>query len=102
MHPLLYTRLVKGTSPYLSVLIEDRRGKPNVLRLKHAFLSPIVIRKELENLLIMEGEQVLRDGAFVDSHATLYWNLFYGQLRRNLKNSFDQNPRIFLIFAIVK
>ena len=68
----------KGTTPYLWIVIEDRRGKVKKISEKHAFLSPIVMRKEMENLLILQGEKILRDSQFVDKHATLYWNLLYG------------------------
>lgn len=42
-------------------------------------MSPIVIRKELESLLVQEGEKVLREVNFINEHADLYWNLFYGE-----------------------
>ena len=44
------------------------------------FFSPIVMRKEMESLLILEGEKVLRTSSFVDTRPTLYWNLLYGTL----------------------
>ena len=47
-------------------------------------MSPIVIRKELESLLVQEGEKVLREVNFINEHADLYWNLFYGKYLRNV------------------
>ena len=49
-------------------------------------MSPIVIRKELESLLVQEGEKVLREVNFINEHADLYWNLFYGEQPRNFKS----------------
>lgn len=39
------------------------------------YLSPLVLRKELESLLENEGSMVLGDSEFVDQHPIIYWNL---------------------------
>ncbi|MGH0173223.1 UNVERIFIED_CONTAM: hypothetical protein FKN15_064853 [Acipenser sinensis] len=40
-----------------------------------AYLSPLVLRKELESLLENEGDGVLAQPQLVDSHPIIYWNL---------------------------
>ena len=52
-------------------------------------MSPIVIRKELESLLVQEGEKVLREVNFINEHADLYWNLFYGKYLRNFNQKLN-------------
>lgn len=39
------------------------------------YLSPLVLRKELENVLEGEGDIVLTKPAFIDEHNIIYWNL---------------------------
>lgn len=39
------------------------------------YLSPLVLRKELESVLEHEGDSCLLQGKFVDEHPILYWNL---------------------------
>ena len=41
------------------------------------YLSPLVLRKELENLLEREGDQSLLDPASVDDHPIIFWNLLW-------------------------
>lgn len=42
------------------------------------FLCPIVLRKELENVVASEGDDCLTDStAFIEHHPILYWNLLY-------------------------
>ncbi|XP_042860658.1 DENN domain-containing protein Crag-like isoform X3 [Penaeus japonicus] len=47
------------------------------------YLSPLVLRKELETVLSNEGDTCLTDTAFTDHHPILYWNLlwYYCRLR---------------------
>ncbi|KAK6326400.1 hypothetical protein J4Q44_G00020450 [Coregonus suidteri] len=40
-----------------------------------AYLSPLVLRKELESLLENEGEAVLAQGQLLDSHSIIFWNM---------------------------
>ncbi|KAK6471464.1 DENN domain-containing protein 4B-like [Huso huso] len=42
-----------------------------------AYLSPLVLRKELESLLENEGDGVLAQPQLVDSHPIIYWNLVW-------------------------
>ncbi|XP_065316469.1 C-myc promoter-binding protein-like isoform X4 [Gordionus sp. m RMFG-2023] len=47
-------------------------------KFKQPYLSPLVLQKELENILEHEGnEECLLDPSFVDHHACVYWNLLW-------------------------
>ena len=41
------------------------------------YLSPLVLRKELEHMLEQEGDQCLNDPECVDKHPIVYWNLLW-------------------------
>ena len=41
------------------------------------YLSPLVLRKELETVLDAEGDMCLAASAFMDEHPILYWNLVW-------------------------
>ena len=41
------------------------------------YISPLVLRKELENLLDKEGDSCLNDPSFPDLHPIIFWNLLY-------------------------
>lgn len=41
------------------------------------YLSPLVLRKELENMLETEGDACLGDADCVDQHPIIYWNLVW-------------------------
>ncbi|XP_055083899.1 DENN domain-containing protein 4B-like [Periophthalmus magnuspinnatus] len=57
---------VGGTSPQV--------GDPQVTV---AYLSPLVLRKELESLLENEGESVLARSTLLEHHSILFWNLLW-------------------------
>lgn len=42
-----------------------------------AYLSPLVLRKELESLLQNDGEVVLAQPQFLDSHSIIFWNMVW-------------------------
>ncbi|XP_030213798.1 DENN domain-containing protein 4B [Gadus morhua] len=42
-----------------------------------AYLSPLVLRKELESLLENEGDGVLGQAQLLESHSILFWNLLW-------------------------
>lgn len=48
------------------------------------YLSPLVLRKEVENVLEHEGDECLLSPGFVDHHPILYWNLMWYFKRLNL------------------
>ena len=39
------------------------------------YLSPLVLRKNLESIIESEGNAALAKDTFVDDHPILYWNL---------------------------
>lgn len=47
------------------------------------YLSPLVLRKELESMLENEGTAVLTNPGFIDHHPIIYWNLVSGFENRN-------------------
>ncbi|XP_041259956.1 DENN domain-containing protein 4B [Onychostruthus taczanowskii] len=46
-------------------------------RVAFAYLSPLVLRKELESLVENEGAELLARPELVDSHPIIYWNLVW-------------------------
>ncbi|XP_074422569.1 DENN domain-containing protein 4B isoform X3 [Larus michahellis] len=46
-------------------------------RVAFAYLSPLVLRKELESLVENEGGEFLAQPELVDSHPIIYWNLVW-------------------------
>ncbi|KAJ8398464.1 hypothetical protein AAFF_G00427190 [Aldrovandia affinis] len=55
-----------------------------------AYLSPLVLRKELESLLENEGEAVLSQGLLLDSHSIIFWNLVWYFQRLGLPSNLLQ------------
>ncbi|XP_075763399.1 LOW QUALITY PROTEIN: DENN domain-containing protein 4B [Pelodiscus sinensis] len=55
-----------------------------------AYLSPLVLRKELESLLEHEGSEFLAQPELVDSHPIIYWNLVWYFRRLDLPNNLLQ------------
>ncbi|KAJ6656944.1 hypothetical protein lerEdw1_002945 [Lerista edwardsae] len=60
---------------------------PRVEHLSFAFLSPLVLRKELETLLENEGGDFLSQPDLVDNHPIIYWNLVWYFERMGLPSS---------------
>lgn len=52
-------------------------GSVNVIKysLSLPYLSPVVLRKELEMLMEQHGEDCLNSSRLVDNHAVIFWNL---------------------------
>lgn len=55
-----------------------------------AYLSPLVLRKELESLLENEGSEFLAQPELVDSHPIIYWNLVWYFRRLGLPSNLLQ------------
>lgn len=55
-----------------------------------AYLSPLVLRKELESLLENEGEAVLSQGQLLDNHSIIFWNLVWYFHRLSLPSNLPQ------------
>uniref|UniRef100_A0A8D2J196 DENN domain containing 4B n=1 Tax=Varanus komodoensis TaxID=61221 RepID=A0A8D2J196_VARKO len=58
--------------------------------LAFAYLSPLVLRKELETLLENEGGEFLSQPELVDNHPIIYWNLVWYFQRLGLPSSLPQ------------
>ena len=41
------------------------------------FLSPLVLRKEVENVFEHEGDMCVSSSKFADEHPIIYWNLLW-------------------------
>lgn len=50
------------------------------------YLNPLVLRKELENILQREGDLTLSDEKFVENHPIVYWNLVWMFERINVQS----------------
>lgn len=74
----------KPTVPLLTVLIGGKSVKP-CDPFSVPYLNPLVLRKELENILAQEGDLCLADARFVDDHPIIYWNLVWGFERINIQ-----------------
>ena len=66
------------TTPNITIEINDKRNNRQK-RLEFNFMSPVVLRKEIDNL-IAEDEDIMRYPQFIDNHETQFWNLLYGML----------------------
>lgn len=71
----------KATVPLLSIhIISTDRTQSNEKQTNQfnvPYLNPLVLRKELENILTQHGDDVLCKSQFVDGHAIIYWNLVW-------------------------
>ncbi|XP_071480553.1 C-myc promoter-binding protein-like [Diadema antillarum] len=50
------------------------------------YLSPLVLRKEIENVIDNEGEECLRQPSFVFQHPIIFWNLIWYFRRLDMPN----------------
>lgn len=62
----------------------------HVEQLAFAYLSPLVLRKELETLLENEGAVFLSQPELVDNHPIIYWNLVWYFQRLGLCSGLPQ------------
>lgn len=51
------------------------------------YLSPLVLWKELESLLVNEGDQALSSATVVDQHPIVFWNLVWYFRRLDLPSN---------------
>ena len=72
------------TRPDISIEIIDRRNN-STKRFSHPFMSPMVLRKEVETLIGLGDEALMRTVQFIDNHPNQFWNLLYGQFYDFLK-----------------
>ncbi|XP_017484119.1 PREDICTED: DENN domain-containing protein 4C isoform X2 [Rhagoletis zephyria] len=70
----------KLTVPFLSVQIvvdDSFKALKQSDSLTIPYLNPLVLRKELENILTQEGDIALVKPSFVEEHPIIYWNLLW-------------------------
>lgn len=70
----------KLTVPFLCVQItvdEKFKDLKQSDSLSVPYLNPLVLRKELENILVQEGDTAVSNDSFVDEHPIIYWNLVW-------------------------
>lgn len=71
----------KPTVPCLDIhILIDEKLKDQMKvaeNLTVPYLNPLVLRKELENILIEEGDSALRKVSFADEHPIIYYNLLW-------------------------
>uniref|UniRef100_A0A4W5PKT9 DENN domain containing 4C n=1 Tax=Hucho hucho TaxID=62062 RepID=A0A4W5PKT9_9TELE len=77
------TQLPKAVCMCLS---QDGLGqkRPNPMPVSVPYLSPLVLRKELETLLENEGDQVIYTHKFLSQHPIIFWNLVFYFCRLDL------------------
>lgn len=63
------------------------------------YLSPLVLRKELENIIFQEGDLCLTEVKFITDHPIIYWNLVWVFERINLQTFL---PNLYLKTKIGK
>uniref|UniRef100_A0A3B3RIZ5 DENN domain containing 4C n=1 Tax=Paramormyrops kingsleyae TaxID=1676925 RepID=A0A3B3RIZ5_9TELE len=61
--------------------------RPNPLPVSVPYLSPLVLRKELESLLENEGDQVIYTHKFLSQHPIIFWNLVWYFRRLDLPSN---------------
>ncbi|XP_031337524.1 DENN domain-containing protein Crag-like isoform X3 [Photinus pyralis] len=82
----------KPTVPLLTISIKQAEmisGEPFSV----PYLNPLVLRKELENILSLEGDLSLADAKFVEQHPIIYWNLVWSFERINVQSHL---PNLYL------
>ena len=69
-------------------ILQDPLSKmANPLPVSVPYLSPLVLRKELESLLENEGEQVIHTSTFINQHPIIFWNLVWYFRRLDLPSN---------------
>ncbi|XP_051901548.1 DENN domain-containing protein 4B-like isoform X2 [Pristis pectinata] len=68
----------------------SRRGELNAERVTVAYVSPLVLRKEVESLMENEGDSVLSQVELVDNHPIIFWNLVWYFQRLELPHNLLQ------------
>ncbi|XP_015200415.2 DENN domain-containing protein 4C [Lepisosteus oculatus] len=74
-HSVSTASLPSSLQEVSDTLGQERR--PNPLPVSVPYLSPLVLRKELESLLENEGDQVIYTHKFLNQHPIIFWNLVW-------------------------
>lgn len=83
----------KPTVPLLTIIITGKHIQPPCDPFSVPYLNPLVLRKELENILTQEGDLSLAEWKFVDEHPIIYWNLIWTFERINIQTHL---PNLYL------
>ncbi|XP_004838389.1 DENN domain-containing protein 4C [Heterocephalus glaber] len=71
----------------LQEVMDPLRKRPNPSPVSVPYLSPLVLRKELESLLENEGDQVIHSSSFINQHPIIFWNLVWYFRRLDLPSN---------------
>ncbi|XP_010085052.1 PREDICTED: DENN domain-containing protein 4C, partial [Pterocles gutturalis] len=71
----------------LQEVVDPLIKRANPLPVSVPYLSPLVLRKELESLLENEGEQVIHTSKFINQHPIIFWNLVWYFRRLDLPSN---------------
>ncbi|KAM4877308.1 DENN domain-containing protein 4C isoform 1-T1 [Thomomys bottae] len=71
----------------LQEVVDPLGKKPNPPPVSVPYLSPLVLRKELESLLENEGDQVIHTSSFINQHPIIFWNLVWYFRRLDLPSN---------------
>lgn len=74
----------KPTVPLLTICV-NQPGSPPGDPFSVPYLNPLVLRKELENILSQEGDLSLAEAKFIEEHPIIYWNLVWAFERINVQ-----------------
>uniref|UniRef100_A0AAY3ZZB9 DENN/MADD domain containing 4C n=1 Tax=Denticeps clupeoides TaxID=299321 RepID=A0AAY3ZZB9_9TELE len=83
--PSSHRELVRQNKPFWIDTLGQKRPNPKPVSVP--YLSPLVLRKELESLLENEGDQVIYTHNFLNQHPILFWNLVWYFRRLDLPSS---------------
>ena len=80
----------KMVVPFLTIRVVDLRKSKTQPKINDIisvpYLSPLVLRKELETMLETEGDSCLADPQTVDEHPIIYWNMIWYNERIAVKS----------------
>ncbi|NXE60365.1 DEN4C protein, partial [Calcarius ornatus] len=82
-HGISTVSLPNSLQEAVDPLIKQRNPAP----VSVPYLSPLVLRKELESLLENEGEQVIHTSKFINQHPIIFWNLVWYFQRLDLPSN---------------
>ncbi|XP_075416095.1 DENN domain-containing protein 4C isoform X2 [Tenrec ecaudatus] len=71
----------------LQEVVDPLGSRPNPPPVSVPYLSPLVLRKELESLLENEGDQVIHTSSFINQHPIIFWNLVWYFRRLDLPSN---------------
>ncbi|KFO30433.1 DENN domain-containing protein 4C [Fukomys damarensis] len=73
--------------PFHGISTDPLGKRPNPSPVSVPYLSPLVLRKELESLLENEGDQVIHSSSFINQHPIIFWNLVWYFRRLDLPSN---------------